>query len=445
MSTSKHDIIAGPNDGGGAAGGGPGGGVDNDFGVRLFTVDTTHLASDTSIKDNPLAYTVGGELSHDPAPPARFGCVGKLRMWLAGQYNPFRVSFSMESLRGEVPAFPDFPGYFLDFDSEITGLASIDDTVAVFTERETYLVTGDGPDRIGNGSFQVRPIGVGVGCSDWRSVASSPIGIFFAGNQTIWLLPRGIAAPVNIGSMITETLRQYPVVISAVLADYGDQQLMHFLLKTTGDYTGGAVQVEGEAIQIDGDDYIQISESESRHMVYSLGTQQWYRWANDDYAPLVAGLMRRPQDDNGTEQLVYASALTGAGETVTTREEQFWQPFDIVGDDSELPSVEIQTHQWHPWGLTGDAAVDRVWWRVRVDEEQPAWSLTEVSVGESHSPLTITPAVRAGWQNVEFRMPWSRVPELGLTLSARSAAFAGLTYEVTAEGFAKERTAQRTG
>lgn len=405
------------------------------------------IAADTSISDNAIFYTESGELAHDAAPASRFGCVGKLRLWLAGQDNPFRVSFSMESLRGEVPAFPDFPGYFLDFDATITGLAAIDDTVIVFTEREAYLVTGDGPDRIGNGSFQVRPIGMGIGCSDWRSVCTTPSGVFFGGNQTIWLLPRGFAAPLNIGAQITDTLRAYPITISAVLADYGEQQAVHFLLKTTGDYTGGYILTDDDGyVLTDDDGYISIGDSDARHMVYGLRSQQWYQWQAEDYSPLVAGLMRVNQADNGTPQLVYSTSIVGAGDSALIRHEETWQPFDVPATGpGVLPSVAIETHQWHPWGLTGEAALARMWWRVRVDEEQSAWSWTQVSAGNVADPLSMTPMVGTGWQNLEVRAKWSRIPELSVSLAAGSAHFAGVTYEVTAEGFAKEPTARRTG
>jgi hypothetical protein len=379
----------------------------------LTTPGATYVSSqnDANLSNNEILYTEGGVLANDAAPSHRFLAVGKNRAWLGGLAETFRVRFSKEGVRGETPSFPDDPSHWLDLGSDVTALACIDDVALAFHRDSVDLISGDGPDALGSGSFQVRPCTIGAGADDWRSVVSTPIGVFFAGNGTIWLMGRGFAAPENIGAQVRDVLADYPTVLAATLADYGHQQTAQFLC--------------------------QASDGGTTRLVFSLRSLQWYQWnalgatyLGHAYVSgeLRAALLPTAFPSPVAAPLVESDALTTDEQTPGT---------------TTTIATAIDLHQLHVWGLASDARVRRVWVRARVSEEQDWLLQLEANGGLREETKAFSPPVKAGYQALEFSMREQCVQSLGVSLSAGPVALAGIVVEYEGEGAPKLPTAQR--
>lgn len=185
-------------------------------GLTDFVSAYSDTLSDANASVREVLYTEGGVLSADPAPASRFGAFALGRLWLAGLFARERIRCSTLALPGLGLSFPEQATHWLDFPNPVTGLASLEDSLIVFTENDIYVVSGDGPDDTGLGGFAVRQIATDVGCTDWRSVVSTSLGVFFQSRAGIMLLPRlGGAAPVYVGQAVADILQDYPYVVAA--------------------------------------------------------------------------------------------------------------------------------------------------------------------------------------------------------------------------------------
>jgi hypothetical protein len=189
-----------------------------------FTVDQMSDATLVAA-GNPIVYTQGqrgslsGPLQHDPPPPCRYIWPGKNRMIVGGLEDPSAFRVSKFFFPGEPVTFSEDFAFRGRVPGEVTAVAYLDDTAIVFTEDRIFAVPGEGPDDSG-----VNPVGDPVaipsecGCIDWRSLVETPLGLMFQGrNDRIYLLPRGLGAPVWIGEPVHDTLALYPTIASARL------------------------------------------------------------------------------------------------------------------------------------------------------------------------------------------------------------------------------------
>jgi hypothetical protein len=375
----------------------------------------TSSQGDATLSNNRTLYTEGGVLSNDAAPSHRFLAVGKNRAWLGGLAQKFRVRFSKEGVRGETPSFPDDPSHWLDLGSDVTALACIDDVALAFHRDSVDLISGDGPDARGSGSFTVRPVTVGVGADDWRSVVTTPVGVFFAGTGSIWLMGRGFAAPENVGALVRDALADYPVVLAAMLVDFGHQQCVQFLC--SDDMTG----------------------TNTTRLVFSLRSLQWYQWDSLD-----ATFLGDVTVDGARRTVLLpttfpspTAALLVESESLTTDEQ--------VTDDTTTIVTTLQTHQMHMWGLAADARVRCAFVRYKASETQD-WELAfEVNGGLRSETKTFQPVSKPGYQIARFGMREQDVQSLGIQLTAGPVALAGVMVEFEGEGAPKLATSQKRG
>jgi hypothetical protein len=174
--------------------------------------------SDASAGGQEFIYTDGGVLDHTLPPPSTFLALCNNRLWLGGQLDRNTITASKSLVDGEPTQFSAFPAFNVLLPRAVTGIASIDGTVVAFAADAIYLVTGDGPNNQGVGSFNPpTSLPTDVGCVDWRSVVETSLGVFFQGQRGIFLLPRGFNVPVFVGAPVEDTLKTYPVVTSATL------------------------------------------------------------------------------------------------------------------------------------------------------------------------------------------------------------------------------------
>lgn len=176
--------------------------------------------ADTDIAANEAVYVqVGNALSNYRAPPCRFGCEHEGRLVVAGGWNPNEARVSKLFFPGEGIQFTESASFIISSPEPITGCASLDGSLVLFSARSVYTVTGDGPTDDGVGSFSTpRKLPGRIGCVDWRSVVTREDGVFFRSADGVYMLPRGLGSPVFVGSAIREKLRQYPETLGAATA-----------------------------------------------------------------------------------------------------------------------------------------------------------------------------------------------------------------------------------
>lgn len=168
------------------------------------------------LSNRPAIYTGGGELDDFQPPSALTLTFHQGRMWLVGG-DGRTVWFSKDSTvnPGVAPGF--HPTMILAFDKTLTALAPMDDKLIAFAADTFWYVIGVGPAPNGqNGDYQINRVQTDVGCTNARSVVSTPDGIIFQSVRGIYLLTRSLEL-VWIGRPIKDQLTAFPNITSAVL------------------------------------------------------------------------------------------------------------------------------------------------------------------------------------------------------------------------------------
>lgn len=176
---------------------------------RTTYTDTT---TDAVLTSRQLLWTTGGVLGGHPVPGLQhvtlhrgrlFGCVGS------------RVYYTHALVPGEGPVWPD--AFYVPLDTEVTAIASLDDTLLVFTETACFAVYGEGPNRLGQNAFGT-PVQIAsdVGCVDWRSVVQYRDGVAFRSRRGIELMQRG----GGVVSLLSQSQRSPDSSTNSVLFDH---------------------------------------------------------------------------------------------------------------------------------------------------------------------------------------------------------------------------------
>ncbi len=169
------------------------------------------------ISTRPQPYTSSGELE-DVQPPAsytRLFHLGRLFIVTGGRREIWYAKDVKEN-----PGIA--PGFSQDmrelYEQDITALASMDEKRIVFWERGIWYVVGDGPTVAGTDNRFSSPqvIQSDVGCTNPRSVVSTPMGVLFQSDENLYLLTRGLTVDW-IGKDAQDTVAAYPLITSAVL------------------------------------------------------------------------------------------------------------------------------------------------------------------------------------------------------------------------------------
>lgn len=175
------------------------------------TVDTVTLVDDMSdavlIAREPL-YMNGGIPSNDPIAGGAVLAVGKGRVFTTDPVDPLLVRYSQQLADGYGVEFVPQLGIKVDpFGGPITGLACIDDKVAVFKRDAVFVISGPGPTAAPDldrtlGFTDAQLVTSDAGCSRAESIAHCPVGLVFQSAKGIYLLSRDmqlqyIGAPVE--------------------------------------------------------------------------------------------------------------------------------------------------------------------------------------------------------------------------------------------------------
>jgi hypothetical protein len=171
----------------------------------------------TPLNSRPVLYTTGGVIDDAMPPSLDSMTLHRGRFWgVAGDRRTIWFSKSFTEDPGVFPGFHEDLRVVLDED--VTALASLDASLAVFTRDSVYVVTGDGPSVTLDGSTLSAPERVqsDAGCIEPRSVVETPDGVMFLSRRGLYLLTRGLELRW-VGQQVRDTLERYPRVRSALL------------------------------------------------------------------------------------------------------------------------------------------------------------------------------------------------------------------------------------
>lgn len=159
---------------------------------------------DSAIVDNPTLYTTGGVVPNNAPKAPRHIAATRNRVFYVSYDEPTTLFFSKAKVPGVAVSFVDEFNLPIEEGGEITGLATLDDTVIVFKRNSIYAISGSGPNDLNQGAFSApRRISTMVGCRDTNSTVTTGEGVFFQSGKGIYLLTRSLQT-VYIGAPVED-------------------------------------------------------------------------------------------------------------------------------------------------------------------------------------------------------------------------------------------------
>lgn len=204
----------------------------NDPTSQFTTITDTY--ADTSITSGPQLYTEGGVLNNVNPPSASSIVTHKNRAWTIGD-DLRTLYFTKQLVEGEEPSFCDEFTITVDSSSDLTALASMDDTLVIFSETGIHVLYGEGPNDLGTGSDYGLPrrLSTNVGCIEPRSALLSDEGLYFQSQLGLYMLSRGLQCG-NVGMPIEDTLDANPTITSAIVHPSGSYMMWSAINADTG-------------------------------------------------------------------------------------------------------------------------------------------------------------------------------------------------------------------
>jgi hypothetical protein len=207
----------------------------------------------------PYLYTTGGVLDNVAPPGCKAMCVHQNRLVIGGADDATVVWFTKELSPTDAPGFNDTLTLTIESGGAVTGLASMNSNLFIFKENDIYVVAGTMPDATGQSSSLSEPTRLpsGIGCTDPRSVLTTPIGIFFRSPRSIELLTPDLQIR-PIGDKVKQRLETYPFVTS--VSHNPATEEVYFVCQTNR----VSRVVTGSAFTV---------------LVYSYMSNSWYEWS----------------------------------------------------------------------------------------------------------------------------------------------------------------------
>lgn len=211
------------------------------------TVTFADAVTDVTLAGNAKLYSQPGVpgVAQDRRPPPGLGIIAEYNGMLVGAADA-DLWYSGQPITGEGTWFN--PVFVVPFPEPITGLASQDGVLVVFTRRAVYAVSGGPPSDNGTTGLLGTPqrLSADVGCIEPRSVCVTALGTFFQSERGIEMLTR--ARTVEwIGEAVQATLASYPVVTAATFD--GDSSCV--LIEIAAGESSGVVTGNGRTLVYD--------------------------------------------------------------------------------------------------------------------------------------------------------------------------------------------------
>jgi hypothetical protein len=197
------------------------------------TVTYTDNKLDSAIISNSVLYTTGGVFDNVATPSNNLLTLLKNRIIIAGlDTDPNVIYFSKEKESGVGVEFSNELSLTIDnLGGDITALAAMDDKILIFKKSLVYFVSGQGPDKLGNGQFTVpQLVSSDTGCSNPQSIVLMSDGIMFQSPKGIYLIDRQL----NV-TYIGNPVKEYEIYTITSASNLPDQNRVH--LTTAEGYT----------------------------------------------------------------------------------------------------------------------------------------------------------------------------------------------------------------
>jgi hypothetical protein len=193
-------------------------GTGTDVGKYVSVVD---VMSDDDLREQQILYTQAeNPLDHFAPTPADLCSSGGSQVSIAGQPRRDRwtVSKPFAQALGVQFANPGREAFSQRVRGDIEAIIQRDTSIVLFTSREIWEASGQGPDRAGRGTFERPRLVYGEGGlrrGGWRSIISVTDGTFFQldDDKLYALRPGGV--PEWIGHPVLETLAAYPAITAS--------------------------------------------------------------------------------------------------------------------------------------------------------------------------------------------------------------------------------------
>jgi len=166
------------------------------------TIDETILLQDrvteTVLLSREVLYTTGGVLANDSMPPTNILTLYKERILAVESTTPSRIWFTKQVAVGFSPRFAgsftiDITGE-KSFEEGITSIVELYERMIVFARTAIVYITGDGPADTGaqNDFSSPQSISSTLGCINHKATIATNDGVFFASNDGMYLMDRGL-------------------------------------------------------------------------------------------------------------------------------------------------------------------------------------------------------------------------------------------------------------
>ncbi|MDB4981756.1 MAG: hypothetical protein JWM82_2508 [Myxococcales bacterium] len=185
----------------------------------LYQTTGTIAATDVitfvdNTEDRFLTEPISGEQQATVTPAFIHVVAFNRRLWGVERDFPSRIRFSKPFGDGTSPMFP--ADFYINVDDEhgdLTKLEAMDDRIIATKGAATYIVSGDGPDNLGNGSYpSVVRISSETGCIPGGPSLSTGADVYLTSAGGVWRVNRGQAFDF-VGAAIDQYLSM-PLVTS---------------------------------------------------------------------------------------------------------------------------------------------------------------------------------------------------------------------------------------
>lgn len=195
------------------------------------TVETlTYLdnKTDAQISSNSVLYTTGGVFDNIATPSANLLTLMKNRVVIGGcDTDPNSIYVSKEKESGVGVEFSNELSIQIDsLGGNITALAGMDDKILIFKKSLIYYIAGQGPDKLGNGSFTIpQLVSSDTGTSNPQSIVLTSDGIMFQSPKGIYLVDRQLTV-----SYVGSPVKDYETQTITSASNLPDFNRVHFTM-----------------------------------------------------------------------------------------------------------------------------------------------------------------------------------------------------------------------
>ena len=317
-------------------------------------IDVVDSSGDAAIADQEFLYTDGGVKPNALAPACRYLVRGETRLWCGGLLDPRLIQASREFVPTEPINFVDDDAWRVLLPAPCTGLAYLDGTLVAFTASAVYLVTGQGPDDRGVGSFDTpRAYVDGVGCHEpnSRSIVTTSVGVIFLSTNGFKLIPRGFGPIQSISDPVSDTLSDSGAYcVSSAAGETAAGAEARFLMAPSASASTGINQI----------------------LAYEIGTGRWYR----DTLPYNAGVLGVWNEGfvHSVATLLQSGIHYGYQRGASATE----------GASGVMVPAKLQTAWQHPFGVGGHGRVGRL---LLATEGSPVRIRATIETDEGHTQV----------------------------------------------------------